>query len=364
MSFKVLPCIKLGRRTDIVVTSHPTATMVSFISKLKSMTSSKPEPTEKTKPAPLNKPLAKKSLQQHPNVSSPSARSTQSISPKLRLFYDPLSPNTRNKLTAQPKLGVLESPKTPESAYSGAVIHNAKELRRVSKGEIKKIDLSHAKSYESATAGTQTDERAVADNVKELLKRRSGLAKSGWEWLHSGDAGLLFMSNGTTADQKRSKETTALSDADTNLPLTGNLLLKLQQAIAIDVELQACQKRTAREIATLNAYHENLRNRKKTLKGKLEYFKTMTNGNLDEEKSAVDNELVQVWEASIDTMDERLRIEERLEKKREEFELVARGALSVLALGLAERMLVDVEEGHERRGSEGEFEMRYWLAER
>jgi hypothetical protein len=339
--------------------------MVSFISKLKSMTSSKPEPTSKTKPAPLNKHLAKTRAQDHPNVFSPSARSTQSISPKLRLFYDPLSPNTKNKLAVHPKLGVLESPKTPESTYSGAVIHNAKELRRVSKGEIKKLDISHTKSYESAAAGTQTDERAVADNVKEMLKRRSGLAKSGWEWLHSGDAGLLFMSNGTTADQKRSKETTALPDADTNLPLTGNLLLKLQQAIAVDAELQACQKRTAREIATLNAYHENLRKRKETLKGRLEHFKTTTpNYDLDEEKSAVDKELVRVWEASIDTMDERLKIEEMLEKKREEFELVARGALSVLALGLAERMLVDVVKGRERRGSEVEFEMRYRLAER
>jgi hypothetical protein len=342
--------------------------MVSFISKLKSMTSSKPEPTEKTKPAPLNKPLAKKRFQENTNnLNSPSARSTQSISPKLRLFYDPLSPNTKNKLAAHPKLGVLESPKTPESlAYSGAVIHNAKELRRVSKGEIKKLDLSHANanSYDSTTADTQTDSPAVADNVKEMLKRRSGLAKSGWEWLHSGDAGLLFMSNGTTADQKRSKETTALPDADTNLPLTGNLLFKLQQAIAVDAELQACQKRTAREIATLNAYHENLRKRKETLKSRLEYFKTMTNGNLDEEKSAVDKELVRVWEASIDTMDERLKIEERLEKKREEFELVARGALSVLALGLAERMLVDVVQDREMRGSEVEFEMRYRLVER
>jgi hypothetical protein len=90
----------------------------------------------------------------------------------------------------------------------------------------------------------------------------------------------------------------------------------------------------------------------------------MTNGNLDEEKSAVDKELVRVWEASIDTMDERLKIEERLEKKREEFELVARGALSVLALGLAERMLVDVVQDREMRGSEVEFEMRYRLVER
>ena len=209
----------------------------------------------------------------------------------------------------------------------------------------------------------QTEERAVADNVKDMLKRRSGLAKSGWEWLHSGDAGLLFMSS--TAEQKKSiREGNTAHDTDASLPLAGNLLLKLQQAIAVDAELQACQRRTAREIATLNAYHENLRNRKEMLKEQLEALKTMPNSDLNEEKLAVDKELVRVWEASIDTMDERLKSEERLAKKRDEFEQVARLALSVLALGLAERMLVDVVDGRERAGSEVEFEMRYRLAER
>ena len=55
---------------------------------------------------------------------------------------------------------------------------------------------------------------------------------------------------------------------------------------------------------------------------------------------------------------------EALEKKRDEFEQVAQLALSVLALGLAERMLVDVIDGRERADSEVEFEMRYRLAER
>ena len=259
---------------------------------------------------------------------------------------------------------MLESPKSPESAYSGvALLGDVEIVRRVSKGKVKRIELSQVHSYESASAGTQTEESAVADNVKDMLKRRSSLAKSGWEWLHSGDAGLLFMSS--TAEQKKlSRESAALHDSQMNLPLTGNLLLKLQQAIAVDAELQACQKHTAREIATLNAYHESLRKRKETLKEQLEALKTTPNYELDEEKLAVDKELVRVWEASIDTMDERLRSEERLEKKRDEFEQVARLALSVLALGLAERMLVDVVDGRERAGSEVEFEMRYRLAER
>lgn len=232
-------------------------------------------------------------------------------------------------------------------------------VRRVSKGKVKRIELSQAHTYDSASAGTQTDERA---NVKDLLKRRSGLAKSRWEWLHSGDAGLLFMS--CTAEQKKERDEDAMNDVETSLPLTGNLLLKIQQAIAVDAELQACQKRTARETATLVTYNENLRKRKETLKERLEQLKTMPDYDLDEEKLAVDKELVRVWEASIDTMDERLKSEERLEKKRDEFEQVARLALSVLALGLAERMLVDVVDARERVGSEVEFEMRYRLAER
>lgn len=332
-----------------------TANMVSFISKLKSITSSRPEQNEKTPPSLPGKTHHKKHTQGH-DPASPSARSTQSISPKLRTFFGPPQ-------SPKAKLGMLESPKSPESAYSGvALLGDVDIVRRVSKGKVKRIELSQVHTYESTSAGTQMEDRAVADDVIDMLKRRSGLAKSGWEWLHSGDAGLLFMSS--TAEQKRTRDTDLLSDTDTSLPLTGNLLLKLQQAIAVDAELQACQKRTAREIATLNAYHENLRNRKEMLKERLEALKIMPNFDLNEEKLAVDKELVRVWEASIDTMDERLKSEERLEKKRDEFERVARLALSLLALGLAERMLVDVVDGGERAGSEVEFEMRYRLAER
>jgi hypothetical protein len=334
---------------------YNTAKMVSFISKLKSMASSRRESNAKAPPSLPAKASLKKRAQDQHNPNSPSARSTQSISPKLRTFFGPQSPKL--------KLGVLESPKSPESAYSGvALLGDVEIVRRVSKGKVKRIELSQIHTHETASTGTQTEERAVADDVKDLLKRRSGLAKSGWEWLHSGDAGLLFMSS--TAEQEKSRETDVLSDAEASLPLTGNLLLKLQQAIAVDAELQACQKRTAREIATLNAYHESLRKRKETLKEQLEGLKLMPNYDLNEEKLAVDKELVRVWEASIDTMDERLKSEERLEKKRDEFEQVARLALSVLALGLAERMLVDVVDGKERADSEVEFEMRYRLSER
>ena len=262
--------------------------MVSFISKLKSVTSSRSEHHGKTTPSLPGKVHPKKRTQGH-DPASPSARSTQSISPKLRTFFGPpQSPKV--------KLGVLESPKSPESAYSGvALLGDVEIVRRVSKGKVKRIELSQVHTYESTSAGTQTEKRAVAHNVKDMLKRRSGLAKSGWEWLHSGGAGLLFMSN--TAEQRKSiGEGNTAQDTDASLPLTGNLLLKLQQAIAVDAELQACQKRTAREIATLNAYHENLRNRKEMLKEQLEALKTIPNYDLNEEKLAVDKELVRVWE--------------------------------------------------------------------
>lgn len=239
---------------------------------------------------------------------------------------------------------------------------NVEIVRRVSKGKVKRIELSHVNAYVSTSTGTQTDETNVVADVKDMFKRRSGLAKREWEMLHSGDAGLLFMSS--AADETASKDKTVANDTDSNLPLTGNILLKLQQAIAVDAELQACQKRTTREIATLNAYHENLHRQKETLKKQLEQLKTLPNYDLDEEKLEVDKALVRVWEASIDTMDERLKCEERLEKKRDEFELVARAALAVLALGLIERKLVDVADGRERAESEVEFEMRYRLGDR
>ena len=329
--------------------------MVSFISKLKSITSSRSEPNGKTPPSLPGKSHPKKRTQGH-DPAPPSARSTQSISPKLRTFFGPPQ-------SPKQKLGVLESPDSPESAYSGvALLGDVEIVRRVSKGKVKRIELSQVHTHESTSMGTQTEEQAVADDVKDMLKRRSGLAKSGREWLHSGDAGLLFMSS--TAEQKKSRDTDLLNDTEASLPLTGNLLLKLQQAIAVDAELQACQKRTAREIATLNAYNENVRNRREMLKKQLEALKIMPDYDVNEEKLAVDKELVRVWEASIDTMDERLKSEERLEKKRDEFERVVRLALSVLALGLAERMLVDVVDGRERAGSEVEFEMKYRVAER
>lgn len=330
--------------------------MVSFMSKLKSLASSHPDASAKPNPAQSTKPSHKKRPQAHKPLS-PGERSTQSISPKLRTFFGPLSPRTT-------KLGVLESPTSPESTYSGvALMGNVEIVRRVSKGKVKRIELSHVNAYVSASTGTQTDEVDVVADVKDMLKRRSGLAKREWEMLHSGDAGLLFMSS-SAADETTSKDKAVVNDTNANLPLTGNLLLKLQQAIAVDAELQACQKRTTREIATLTAYHENLHRQKETLKKQLEQLKTLPNYDLDEEKLEVDKALVRVWEASIDTMDERLKCEERLEKKRDEFELVARAALAVLALGLIERKLVDVADGRERAGSEVEFEMRYRLADR
>lgn len=254
----------------------------------------------------------------HKVPALPSPRSPQtprhlrtSLSPKLRTFFGPYSPKA--------KLGVLESPKSPESpesAYSGiALFGDVEVVRRVSKGKLKRIELTKVHTYESASAGTQTEDQGRASIVREALKRRSGLA---WEMLHSGDAGLLFMTNPTKSEEPTTEGNGSVEN--TALPLTGNLLLKLQQAIAGDADLQACQKRTTREIATLNSYQENLRKRKETLKDRLEELKTAPNYDLNDEKSDVDKQLVRVWEASIETMDERLRCEERLEKKRDEFE--------------------------------------------
>lgn len=250
-----------------------------------------------------------------------------------------------------------KSPESPESAYSGIALFGDVELvRRVSKGKVKRIELTKVSTYVSASVGTQTEDQGPASLVREALKRRSGLA---WEMLHSGDAGLLFMTNPGKSEEEKDRNESIENIA---LPLTGNLLLKFQQAIAGDADLQACQKRTTREIATLGAYQENLRKRKETLKERLEDLKkTMPNYDLNDEKTEVDKELVRVWEASIDTMDERLRCEERLEKKRDEFEGLARAALSIVGLGLAERMLVDVVEERERKGSEVDFEMKYRL---
>ena len=335
--------------------------MPSFLSKLKSLTILHPDTSPNAHPGPPKDSDPGKDSQAQ-KLISPGERSTQSISPKLRTFFDPLSPRS-TATAAATRLGVLESPKSPDSAYSGvALLGDVEIVRRVSKGKVKKIELTPVKAYESISAGTQTDDVDVIADVKNMLKRRFGLAKREWEMLHSGDAGLLFMSN--TAEDKTSKESPTVNDKNASLPLTGNLLLKLQQAIAVDAELQACQKRTTRELATLSTHHETLHRRKEALKLQLEDLKTQPNYDLNEEKLEVDKALVRVWESSIDATDERLKCEERLEKKREEFEDVARAALAVLALGLIERGLVDVDGGRERKGSEVEFEMKYRLADR
>jgi hypothetical protein len=325
--------------------------MVSFITKLKTMTGSRPGPVAKERPV-SSRTADPKGRVQEQHILSPNARSTQSISPKLRTFFSPQFPKS-----PKTKLSVLKSPRSPaspESAYSGvALMCDVGIVRRISKGKVKKIELSQVHTYNTASASTQTEQPVAADSVKGMLRRRSGLAKSGWEVLHSGNAGLLFMSNAT--DQKDPKETCALlPDSNATLPLTGNLLLKLQRAIAADASLQACQKRTAREIATIAMYQENLHKRKETLKQRLEQLKTLPGYELVEEKLEVDKELARVWEASIDTMDVRLKSEEQLERMREEFEGVTRKALAVLALGLAERRMVDVVGGRWRgEGSEG-----------
>ena len=68
-----------------------------------------------------------------------------------------------------------------------------------------------------------------------------------------------------------------------------------------------------------------------------------------------------MWEASIDTMDERLRSEERLEVMRDGFEGVARAAFGGLAVGLGLVDGLDGESGGGRRRSEVEFEQKYRL---
>lgn len=285
------------------------------------------------------------------------ARRTFSISPKLRTFFEPQTPTNTN-MTA---VGVLESPHSPESAYSGVVTQafDVEIVRRVSKGKVKRIELTKVNTYESACIGTQTEDYGA--RAGKALKRKSGLAKREWEMLHSSDAGLLFMTSPTKQEQSNEHwQAEGYFIEDTALLMTGNLLLKLEKAIAADAELQSCQKRTTREISTLITYQENLRKRKEVLKDQLQQLKGMPDSELDEEKLAVDKELMRVWEASIDAMDERLRSEERLEKKRDAFELIAKAALAVLALGLKERGLVDrVDSSRERAASEVEFEQRY-----
>lgn len=238
-------------------------------------------------------------------------------------------------------------------------------VRRVSRGKVKRVDVARGSGgggrYVSRSVGTQTEGLGVGDGLVGRGSRRKSavLAREGWEMLHTADVGLLFMASPGVGEGGDGQE-----EGKDVLPLTGNLLRKLQQAIAADAALQACQKRTAREIATLNTHQENLRKRKEVLKERLELLKDQRVSDFDEEKVTVDKELVRVWEASIETMDERLRCDERLERSREAFERVARAALAVLALGLAERMLVDVveEDGKGRRGSEMEVGKRWRLS--
>ena len=250
-------------------------------------------------------------------------------------------------------------------------------VRRVSKGRVKCIELTKVKGWEAACTGTQTQtvaESAGARARRVLLSTSSRLVmgEGDWEKLHSGDAGLLFVGGSAKqqlhdgADGKKmGRGGECYSEEDTTLPLTGTLLLKLQRAIAADAELLSCRRRTAREIATLNSYQESLRKRKEALKSRLQDLKaSLPAYELDDEKIAVDKELVRVWEASIDTMDERLRSEERLEVMRDGFEGVARAAFVGLAVGLGERGLVDVLDGvgeGGKRRSEVEFEQKYRL---
>jgi hypothetical protein len=372
--------------------------MPSFLSKLRSFkTSHTQQQQQQQQQHPTAGTAATREQQSDPTIPKPpatpdwTARRTFSISPKLRTFFDfePITPSptkpyhTTTTTTSHPAaaavatptgtkaLGVLDSPNSPASNYSGVVarVLDVEIVRRVSRGKVKRVEVTRvAAAYESACAGTQTVPEDVGARVKRMMLEGHStglLAKSGWEVLHSADAGILFMgspvekANGSLARGK------SVEDLASSLPMTGNLLLKLQRAIAADADLLSTRRRTVREIATLTSYQENLRKRKDALKEQLQTFKSIPDAEMDfGEKAAVEKGLVRVWEASIDTMDERLRSEERLEVCREGFEGSARAAFAVLALGLGERGLADVvvEDGKgERAGSEVEFEGKYRL---
>ena len=340
--------------------------MPSFLSKLRSFKNNHMQQQQQNPPLAEQRSLS-------PTISKPAtpdwtARRTFSISPKLRTFFDfepltpsPTKPTPTTDRPANPgahttTLGVLDSPQSPESGYSGVTsqVDGVEFVRRVSKGRVKCIELMKVKGWEAACTGTQT--QTVAESAgaraRRVLLSTSGLMmrEGDWEKLHSGDAGLLFVGgsagqrlHGGADGKKMGRGGECYSEEDTTLPLTGTLLLKLQRAIAADAELLSCRRRTAREIATLNSYQESLRKRKEALKSRLQDLKaSLPAYELDDEKIAVDKELVRVWEASIDTMDERLRSEERLEVMRDGFEGVAREALVGLAVGLGERGMVDV----------------------
>ena len=350
---------------------HPqrTATMPSFLSKLRSF---KPSHTQQQQHPTAGTAAATRDQQLDPTIPKPpatpdwTARRTFSISPKLRTFFDfePTTPSPTKPYhatttpishpaaaatpTGTKALGVLDSPDSPASNYSGVVarVLDVEVVRRVSKGKVKRVEVTRvAAAYESACAGTQTVPEDVGARVKRMMLEghSAGLAKSGWEVVHSADAGLLFMGSPVVEKANGSLLGGKFVEDASSLPMTGNLLLKLQRAIAADADLLSTRRRTVREIATLTSYQENLRKRKDALKEQLQQFKSIPDAEMDlGEKAAVEKGLVRVWEASIDTMDERLRSEERLEVCREGFEGSARAAFAVLALGLGERGLVDV----------------------
>ncbi|KAM0696251.1 hypothetical protein Q7P36_003497 [Cladosporium allicinum] len=362
--------------------------MPSFLSKLRSFKNNHMQQQQQQHP-----PLAEqRSLS--PTIPKPAtpdwtARRTFSISPKLRTFFDfePLTPSPikqthssrqtpnrpANPIPHTTTLGVLDSPQSPESGYSGVTsqVDGVESVRRVSKGRVKCIELTKVKGWEAACTGTQTVAlESAGARARRVLLSTSGLVmgEGDWEKLHGGDAGLLFVGGSAKQMQDAGCGGQTMRGHDSRveemaLPLTGTLLLKLQRAIAADAELLSCRRRTAREIATLHSYQESLRKRKEVLKSRLQELKaSLPAYELDDEKIAVDKELVRVWEASIDTMDERLRSEERLEVMRDGFEGVAREAFVGFAVVLGERGSVDVvADGRERSKSEVEFEGRYRL---
>lgn len=327
-----------------------------------------------------------------PQIPDWTARRTFSISPKLRTFFEP--PQTRTKTTSNGRstttafLGVLESPQAqspqcPESAYSGVVtqVLGVEVVRRVSGGKVKRVKVGNVREYESVCVGTQTrtgDSVAAANG----LKLNSGPVNGGWEpdgMLHSRGAGLWFLPDNTVKQQQQQPagELGQLSGREAHakgpsLPLpSAFLLLQLNNAITASASLHSTRQRTAREIATLTTYQEDLRKHKEALRSRLQVLKETPDGaKLDfKEKLAVDRELVRVSRGLIDTLDERLSSEERLEVERETFEGIVKAAIGGLEGWLrGSGLLVDVEVGgvdggggRKRTVSEIEFERKHCL---
>ncbi|KAI3478653.1 hypothetical protein L1887_59367 [Cichorium endivia] len=277
--------------------------MVNLTTRLKSLArlnSTRQQPSSSNPPSPsptsTKTPAPAQASTNPPSPTSPTKK-RHSISPKLRTFFEPLTPDSA-------PLGVLSSPSSaepspaspePSPSYSGvAVLGDVEIVRRVSRGKVKRVDVvkSGAGKAGYRSTGTQTEGLGVGDGLVGRGPRRKSavLAREGWEMLHTADAGLLFMASPGVGEGGDGQE-----EWKDVLPLTGNLLRKLQQAIAADAALQACQKRTAREIATLNTHQENLRKRKEVLKERLEQLNGQRVSDFDEEKVAVDKELVRVW---------------------------------------------------------------------